>query len=547
MRVKRLVALTLAVLLLATVFSDVCTVYGYYDEDEGIDTGQDGEDPGVDDGDEQIDEGDLDEGDFSAEDSDEEDIKDPDEASEVLIIDGEKGSVAGVFDNQASWGKYASEISLNSRIEIVELGQSCQLTSRIYPSTADLSGMRWISNNEAVATVSGEGKVNAKGLGTAKVLLIDTNTGRYDACNIVVSEKTVFIDSIHFSEKKRSMEAGDATTLHAKVVPADASAQKLSWSSSKPSVASVDSTGYVTAHKAGTTIITARAQDGKGANASMELTVKKKNIKVMALDLLPVSVSMEEGASRTLKVQVSPANATNRKVIWTSSNPRVVTVNQAGKLRAKKTGTAKITIKAKDGSGVKAVCKITVKRKVVYVTKISLSASKKELEVGKSCTLTAQTKPVKATNKKVHWFSSNPDVASVNKKGVVKAKKEGIAVIRAVAADGSGKQAACNVSVRGANTQNPIPTKPVTPTPAKPISVQKPKIQAPSSYAQEGKTITLTTNVRGGQWSYLKKSGLVYIHTEGTVCKVTGISKGEVVIRYTLNGQVASTKIYVIP
>lgn len=378
----------------------------------------------------------------------------------------------------------------------------------------------------------------------AMILLVDTRTGQYGACNIVVSEKSVLIDSVRFPKKNRSMEVGDTAALQAEIVPVNASVQKLLWSSSKPSVASVDSTGYVTAHKAGTAVISARAQDGGSANASVEITVKKKKIRVFALNLSAISLSMEEGTSRTLKVQVSPTNATNRKVAWKSSNPSVVSVNQSGKLRAKKTGTAKITVRAKDGSGTKAVCRITVKRKIVYVEKVSLSASRMELKVGKSCTLTAQAKPDRATNRKVHWFSSNPDVASVNGKGVVQAKSEGIAVIRAVAADGSGKQAVCNVSVRGAGAQKPMPSKP---TPSNPAPVKRPKIKTPSSYAQEGKTIRLTADIRGGQWSYLKKSGLAYIHTEGNVCKVTGISKGEIVIRYTLNGQSASVNIYVVP
>lgn len=547
MRVKRLTALLMATILFITASPTAYTVYGYYDEDEGIDTGDDGEDPSMDDGDEQIDDGDLDDGDFTGGDSSGEknpskEITDPDK--EVIVIDGGEGSVAGVFDNQASGGNYASEISLGSRLEIVELGQSCQLASRIYPVTADTSGVRWISNNEAVATVSQEGTVSGKGLGTAMILLIDTRTGQYGACNIVVSEKSVLIDSLRFPKNNRSMEVGDTATLQAEIVPVNASVQKLLWSSSKPSVASVDSTGYVTAHKAGTAVISARAQDGGSANASVEITVKKKKIRVFALNLSAISLSMEEGTSRTLKVQVSPTNATNRKVAWKSSNPSVVSVNQSGKLRAKKTGTAKITVKAKDGSGTKAVCRITVKRKIVYVEKVSLSASRMELKVGKSCTLTAQAKPDRATNRKVHWFSSNPDVASVNGKGVVQAKSEGIAVIRAVAADGSGKQAVCNVSVRGAGAQKPTPSKP---TPSNPAPVKKPKIKTPSSYAQEGKTIRLTADIRGGQWSYLKKSGLAYIHTEGNVCKVTGISKGEIVIRYTLNGQSASVNIYVVP
>ena len=85
-------------------------------------------------------------------------------------------------------------------------------------------------------------------------------------------------------------------------------------------------------------------------------------VNVTKVSLNKSKVELKPGKSLTLKATVSPMNATNQSVIWKSSNSRIATVNQAGKVVAKRTGTVTITCTAKDGSNKKATCRITVKR-----------------------------------------------------------------------------------------------------------------------------------------------------------------------------------------
>ena len=122
----------------------------------------------------------------------------------------------------------------------------------------------------------------------------------------------------------------------------------------------------------------------------------------------------------------------------------MATVTSAGKVTAVGKGTATITCTAKDGSGVKATCKVTVK---ILVNKVSLNRSTAKLVKGKSLQLKATVAPASASNKTVAWKSSNTKVAKVSSTGKVTAVGKGTATITCAARDGSGKKAYCKITV----------------------------------------------------------------------------------------------------
>ena len=109
--------------------------------------------------------------------------------------------------------------------------------------------------------------------------------------------------------------------------------------------------------------------------------------KVTGISLDYSSISVVKGSTKKLTATVRPSNATNKKVTWTSSNKKIATVTQTGKVKGIKAGTAKITVKAKDGSGKKAVCTVTVKNKTT--TAASTTAAQKKTA---SATTRSQTK-----------------------------------------------------------------------------------------------------------------------------------------------------------
>ena len=137
---------------------------------------------------------------------------------------------------------------------------------------------------------------------------------------------TVAVTGVTLDKTSISLLVGDSETLTATVTPADAENQKLTWSSDKPAVATVDDNGKVTAVKAGEATITVTTQDG-GKTATCRVTVSDREIKVTGVTLNKSTLSLIEGGSETLTATITPADATNQNVAWTSSDATVATVD----------------------------------------------------------------------------------------------------------------------------------------------------------------------------------------------------------------------------
>ncbi len=166
---------------------------------------------------------------------------------------------------------------------------------------------------------------------------------------------------------------------------------------------------------------------------------------VTKITLNKTSLTLNRGKTFTLKATAGPASANNKAVKWTTSNKAVATVTSKGVVKAVKKGTATITATAKDGSGKKAVCKITVKQ---LVTGLKISKTSLTVTRGKTAALKVTVSPSNANNKTLKWTTSNKAVATVTSKGVVKGIKKGTATITAAATDGSKKKVTCKVTVK---------------------------------------------------------------------------------------------------
>ena len=169
-----------------------------------------------------------------------------------------------------------------------------------------------------------------------------------------------------------------------------------------------------------------------------------KDIAVTAVSLNKTSLTLEVGESYTLVVTVSPSNATDKSITWSSTNSSVASVS-GGKVTAKSEGTTTITAEAHNGKT--ATCTVTVNEpvpEVVEVTSVSLNKTSLTLEIGESETLTATVLPSNATDKSVTWTSSAQSVATVAN-GTVTAVGSGTATITATTSN--GKKATCMVTV----------------------------------------------------------------------------------------------------
>ena len=170
----------------------------------------------------------------------------------------------------------------------------------------------------------------------------------------------------------------------------------------------------------------------------------EQEVHVTGVSVSPATLSLVEGTSDQLRATVTPSDAANKSVSWTSSATAIATVDNTGKVTAVSAGTATITVKTADG-GKTATCAVTVTTKVIPVTGISIEeGATAEVEEGKTVALTAKVQPDNATDKTLTWTSSNKAIATVAD-GVVTGVAAGQAVITAKAGD---KEATCTVTVK---------------------------------------------------------------------------------------------------
>lgn len=217
------------------------------------------------------------------------------------------------------------------------------------------------------------------------------------------------------------------------------------WVSSDSSVVEVIQSGLNScefiSHKSGIATITATVNTG--ANSSTVIIVEEA-VPVETISLNPDKWEGLPGEEFEIKPTVYPENASNKSLVWTSSNNWVVNVDSNGLVKTLHTGEAYIYATAADGSGMSAVCYVTVLP--VLVESIVLSPDSWNGEEGMAFQIEASVLPDNATNKKLRWTSSDKAVAIVDEDGFVAVLKEGTCVITATATDGSGIYAECIIT-----------------------------------------------------------------------------------------------------
>lgn len=237
-----------------------------------------------------------------------------------------------------------SSVSLNRASATLEVGKSMTLIASIAPSNASVKTIAWNSSNTSVATVSG-GTVKAIKPGKATITAT-SNNGKVATCLITVPTPPVPVDSVSLSSSELEVKVDESKTLTATILPANATVKTVTWTSSKPSVATV-SNGKITGKSVGTVTITAKSNNGK--SASCEVTVLPKDIPATKVVVTPSKVELKRGESVKLTAKVYPENATsNTEVEWgfgyySNGTPRptsdLVTISSDGTVTANPNST----------------------------------------------------------------------------------------------------------------------------------------------------------------------------------------------------------------
>lgn len=333
------------------------------------------------------------------------------------------------------------------RISIENIGE--------YPYSGNIYIRTYIPGAEEALTEIGIGGLNISPGGTLSGtvgLVYYLSDGEYvqrcydmygEACSedfqLVIGHQTIDAAGITLDITEKTITEGDSFTIKATIEPENTTDKTVTWSSSDPAVATVEN-GVVTAVTPGSATITATTANG--LKATCAVTVKAKVIDATGISLDITEKTLTEGDSFTLTATISPENSTDKTVTWSTSDVAVAKVEN-GVVTAVAPGTATIT--ATTTNGLTATCAVTVEKKIILATSITLDQETIEAPIGTTVKLVATVLPDNTTDKTVAWSSSDTSIATVDEEGNVTIVANGTATITASTTDGSDLNAVCTV------------------------------------------------------------------------------------------------------
>ncbi len=380
----------------------------------------------------------------------------------------------------------------------LKLEEQFRLTALVLPEDASDKTVIWSSSDTSVATVNENGMVTAVGSGSATILCKSADSGETSMCNVTVYQP---VTGITISNDTMTVRKGTEFWLNATCQPENAMNKSVIWSSSDTTIATVDKNGKVTALEPGNCVITATSQDS-GVTAKCSLTVTQP---ITGIYLNTTSKTILAGEKFVLIPTITPLDADNKNVIYTSSDTSVATVDADGVVTGVRGGRAVIIAKTEE-RGLIASCLVTVQE---FVSSVNITTDSAQMNLGTVIQLQAEVLSETATNKKLSWSSTNNSILQVDSTGKVTAVGMGTAAIYAYATDGSGLFDSCQITV----------IKPVGSIVIEPGSVT----------VSEGKTAQVTATVYPAdatiqeiEWS----SSDPNVATVDYSGQITGVSKG---------------------
>lgn len=286
-------------------------------------------------------------------------------------------------------------------------------------------------------------QLNTKEAGTTTITVSSADGAVSTSFTLTVSKTAV--QSVTLDKSEASVSYGRTVQLKATVLPEDTSRYKVNWVSGDTSIATVDDTGLVKGVGIGDVVIKAVSDDNEEVYGACTVHVIEVQVEGITLDRETMAVQI--GSTKVLNTLITPDDAYNKNVTWSSSDETIATVNEKGEVTGVAVG-GPVTITATTvNGGHQASCQVTVQQDAIPVTGIKLSeqeyyfASDYFSETNQTADkpvyrLYAAIEPEMATNTNVQWISDTPEVATVDAFGRVTAVSPGVAEITATTEDG---------------------------------------------------------------------------------------------------------------
>lgn len=235
------------------------------------------------------------------------------------------------------------------------------------------------------------------------------------------------VKGVSIGKPEECVYVGDRFKPDVAIVPENALNRNYTLKSLDERVAALDDDGFVVLKSYGKARIQATTEDG-GYTDVCEFDVYEHTV---GIRLETEQARVRKGGRLTLAAVAKPEGKTDGRLVWSSSDGSVASVDEEGVVSGKSKGEAVITVTAVDG-GYTAECRVRVYQPV---TELRMDNRSVTVDTGEDIQLTATILPYDADNKSIVWSSDNPDVADVNGKGVVTGVKAGQTVIRATSED----------------------------------------------------------------------------------------------------------------
>lgn len=460
-------------------------------------------------------------------------------ADESVATVSQEGVVTGVNGGRTTVTVKCKEYSATCQVKVrkaaigVELDiteadlkvgvDELQLTAIVEPSNSIDYDLDWTTSDDAVAVVSDKGLVTPVGPGEATIT-VTVDRAHQATCVVRVTQPA---EGVFLNKTELQIQRGTSETLEATVQPATTNIKDLTWTSSAPEIASVDQTGKVTAHKLGEADITVTTVDG-GHTAVCKVTVIQK-VTGVTLDKESASLRIGEETLQ-LNAVVEPSDASDKSLLWTSSEAGVASVSETGLVTPLAPGETVITVTTVDGE-FSATCTVTVIQPVVSIT---LNETSININPDMTFELVAQINPDNASDKTLEWKSSDETVATVDQNGVVTGVETGVgreAVITVTSKD-SGVYATCIVRV----TKDVVGVE---------LDCQYKRIEAGKEFQLTAIITPSDATNRNVTWKS-SAEGVARVDAGG---KVTAVAAGTAIITVTTeqNGYTATCKVVVRP
>lgn len=321
--------------------------------------------------------------------------------------------------------------------------------TRVVEDAPEKTAFVWTSSDSSIARVSATGVVTAVSMGDAEITCTasdDEFIFKTATVHVVLPVTTVTVSEPRITLLLSDKPEEGEKILSAVIAPENAYCQDVTWTTSNEAIAAIDENGKVIAKAPGTATITVLSDDPFSASYPKRATVTVTVLQaVSGIELDQTEMTMNKNAYATLKASVLPENASQKTLIWESSDPSIVRVSN-GQLTAVSTGNAVITCSSTDGSNITAETEVTVIQMVNNITFPDIIGSQ-EILIGENKIFLPKILPEDASNKNLIWKSSDESIVTVNSLGIITAKDTGTATVTCMANDGSEKSALINIFV----------------------------------------------------------------------------------------------------